>query len=56
MAIRRRRAAAFTLLELVLAMAIMAILMGAMTSAVLIASRAVPPTDDPIVLGALTTF
>jgi prepilin-type N-terminal cleavage/methylation domain-containing protein len=45
----RHGAAGFTLVELTIAMAVMAILMGAMTSAVLIASRAVPRADDPIV-------
>ncbi len=46
---RRHRAAGFTLAELVVAVTITAILMGAMTSAVFIASRAVPPANDPVV-------
>ncbi len=46
---RRHRAAGFTLVELTVAMAVMAILMGALTSAVLIASRAVPRANDPVV-------
>jgi prepilin-type N-terminal cleavage/methylation domain-containing protein len=45
----RHRAAGFTLLELTVALTVMAILMGAMTSAVLIASRAVPTSNDPVV-------
>jgi prepilin-type N-terminal cleavage/methylation domain-containing protein len=46
---RRHGAAGFTLVELLVAMTVMAILMGALTSAVLIASRAVPAANDPVV-------
>jgi prepilin-type N-terminal cleavage/methylation domain-containing protein len=41
--------AGFTLVELIVALAIMMILMGALTSAILIATRAVPPANDPVV-------
>lgn len=49
--IRRRRnlAPGATLLELTFTLVVMAILMGAMTSAVLVASRAAPPASDPVV-------
>lgn len=50
---RRARAApcspaAFTLVEMLVALAVMAVVMGALTSAVVIGSRAVPKPGDPI--------
>lgn len=51
--VRRHHVRGATLLELTITVGVMAILIGAMASAVLVASRAAPPADDPIV-AALT--
>ena len=52
--IRRRRSRAFTLVELVLALALTTIVVGAATSVMIVASRALPSTSDASVLATDT--